>query len=293
MNGPWVLMYHRICERGPDTRCWFERGTAVTPAAFHRQLMWLRERFTVVPLDELHAPTYISARPRVAITFDDGYADTLRVAAPLCASHGAVATCFASAGPAGGGPALWFDVWYSLVHAGLGRHDWTAALRRLGVPPALDLAACVHGPPKQWLAGQTPGPREAILAQLADALGIPLPAPHYLDVDGLRRLRRLGWRIGGHGVHHHRLGDCDPSTVTRELRGSRQLLADVGERSSLLFAYPDGDWNERVKQIVAVEGFAFACTVHSGPWADPGERLSIPRVFCRGDAQVPHRRLLE
>ena len=39
MSGPWVLMYHRVCERGADTRCWFERGTAVTPAALDRQLV--------------------------------------------------------------------------------------------------------------------------------------------------------------------------------------------------------------------------------------------------------------
>lgn len=285
-------MYHRICERGPQTRCWFERGTAVTPAALDGQLTWLQEHFDIVGLEELARPTHAGARPRVALTFDDGYADTLTLAAPICTRHGVVATCFASAGPAGGGPALWFDTWYSLVHAGLGRHDWNDALRSLGGPPASDLAGCVHGAAKRWLAGLAPDAREALLDRLAHALGASLPTSYYLDGDGLHQLRRLGWRIGGHGVHHQRLGDCDAATVTRELRGSRQLLADVGEGGPLLFAYPDGDWNELIAQAVAAEGFAFACTVRSAPWTDPGERLTIPRVFCRGDAQVPHRLLL-
>jgi len=165
-------------------------------------------------------------------------------------------------------------------------------LQSLGAPPATDLAGCVHGASKQWLVGLAPGSREAILDRLAGALGAVLPTSSYLDVGGLRQLRHLGWRIGGHGVHHQRLGDCDPETVTRELRGSRQLLADVGEGGELRFAYPDGDWNELVAQAVALEGFTFACTVRSAPWTDPGERLAIPRVFCRGDAQVPHRLLL-
>jgi peptidoglycan/xylan/chitin deacetylase (PgdA/CDA1 family) len=292
VSGPWVLTYHRICERGADTRCWFERGTAVTPAAFESQLTWLQTRFDVLPLEQLHAPAPTGARPRVALTFDDGYVDTLTVAAEICASHGVVATCFASAGPAVGGPALWFDVWYALVHAGLGRYGWDAALSRLGSPPAIDLADCVHGPPRRWLAALAPGPREDVLGRLAAALGVPLPASGYLDLEGLRRLRRLGWRIGGHGVQHRRLADCDEWTAACELSGSRQLLSDVGERGSLLFAYPDGDWNELVARAVALEGFAFACTAQSAPWTDPGERLTVPRVACGGDAQVPHALLL-
>lgn len=288
MSGPWVLMYHRVCDRGADTACWFERGTAVTPAALDDHLAWLRERFAIVPLEELHAPPRTDARPRAALTFDDAYVDTLEIAAQICARHGVAATCFASAGPALGGPALWFDTWYALVHAGIGRPAWDAALRRLGVPGPTDLPACVRGPAKQWLAGLSPGPRQDLLVDLAGALGVPLPPSRQLDLDGLRRLRRLGWRIGGHGVHHLRLDDCEVSIVTAELRGSRQLLTDVGESAPLLFAYPDGAWNERIVGAVVREGFAIACTVEAAPWTVPGERLAVPRVFCRGDSSFPH-----
>ncbi|HWO25247.1 MAG TPA: polysaccharide deacetylase family protein [Kofleriaceae bacterium] len=288
MSGPWVLMYHRICERDAGTRCWFERGTAITPAALDRHLAWLRERFAVVPLEDLHAPIHADARPRAALTFDDGYVDTLEIAAPICTHHGVVATCFATAGPARGGPALWFDTWYALVHAGLGHRDWDANLRALGIPATADLTACVHGSAKQWLAKLEPDARQVLLGRLAEALGVPLPTSCQLDLDGLRRLRRLGWRIGGHGIDHQRLGDCDELTVIRELRGSRQLLAEVGEPGPMQFAYPDGSWSERIADAVALEGFEIACTVQSAPWTNPQDRLTVPRLFCRGDAPVPH-----
>ena len=293
MSGPWVLMYHRVCERDAGTRCWFERGTAVTPAALDRQLAWLRERFAVVPLEELHAPARDDARPRAALTFDDGYVDTLDLAAPLCARHGVVATCFAAAGPARGGPGLWFDTWYDLVHAGLGRPSWDAALEDLGVPAAIDLAACVRGPAKQWLAGLPPGARRDRLGRLARALGVPLPGSRQLEVDGLRRLCRLGWRIGGHGVDHQRLEDCDQPALDGELRVSRQLLSDVSASGPLQFAYPDGSWNERAARAAALAGFEIACTVRSAPWTDPGDRLTAPRLFCRSDGPVPHPSLLD
>lgn len=288
MSGPWVLMYHRICERDAGTRCWFERGTAITPAALDRQLTWLRARFAIVPLEELHVPARGDARPRAALTFDDGYTDTLELAAPICGRHGIVATCFAAAGPARGGPGLWFDTWYDLVHAGLGQPGWDATLQALGAPAATDLSACVRGPAKQWIAGLAPGARQDQLGRLARALGVPLPGSRQLDVDGLRQLRRLGWRIGGHGVDHQRLGDCDEAAVTSELRGSRQLLAEVGAPGPLQLAYPDGSWSDLTVRAAAREGFEIACTVQSAPWTDPDDRLTVPRLFCRGDGPVPH-----
>lgn len=288
MNGPWVLMYHRVCEREANTRCWFERGTAITPAALDRQLGWLLARFAVVPLEDLHAPRGPGDRPRVALTFDDGYADTLEIAAPICAHHGVVATCFASAGPARRGPGLWFDTWYALVHTGVGQRGWHATLTTLGVPEAADLAACVRGPAKRWLAGLSPDHRQALLERLAHALGVPLPVSRQLDLDGLRQLRRLGWRVGGHGFHHQRLADCDDPSLLLELQGSRQILADVGAPGPWLFAYPDGSWDGRIARAVSIAGFEIACTVHGAPWTAPDERLTVPRLFCRGDGQVAH-----
>lgn len=291
MSDRWVLMYHRVCERGPDTRCWFERGTAVTPAALDRQLAWLRERFAIVPLEELHTAAGAGARPRIALSFDDGYTDTLELAAPICARHGAAAVCFACAGPARGGAALWFDAWYAIVHRGLGRHHWAAALHQRGLPAAADISACVRGAVKQWLAALPPGERDLLLRDLAAEFGAAIPAL-YLDLDGLRGLRRLGWRIGGHGVNHWHLSDCDEPTLAAELRESRRLLAEVDEAGPLCFAYPNGAFSERVVRAVAAEGFDFACTVERAPWTDPEARLTIPRVFSRGDERIPHPLLM-
>ena len=288
-----MLMYHRVCERNASTRCWFERGTAVTPAALDSQLAWIQERFVVVPLEELHAPVPGGPQPRVALTFDDGYVDTLELAAPICARRGVVATCFASAGPATGGPSLWFDAWYSVAHGGLGQPGWDTALRQLGIPDAPDIASCVRGPAKRWLASLADAARRDILDRLAVALHASLPSGLHLDVEGLRQLRRQGWRVGGHGVDHVRLSECDAATVTRELRGSRELLVEVGEDGAMLFAYPDGALSELVVQAVADEGFSLACSVRSAPWRDSTACLDVPRLFCRGDDRIPHAALVD
>lgn len=291
MSSSFVLMYHRVVERRPDTQCWFERGTAVTPGALDRQLAWLRERFEVVPLEALLEPAALEGGGRVALTFDDGYTDTLDVAAAICARHRLVATCFGCAGPAFGGPPLWFDTWYSLVHLGLERGDWADLLVHLGFPPAFDLASCVTGPPKQWLTGLGSEPRRDILRALAYAMNVLPPASLQLELDGLVRLRRLGWRIGGHGVDHVRLADCDVETVEHELAQSRRLLTELGEPHPLMFAYPDGSWNPAVVEAVARAGFAIACTTAPCSCSAAGNPLETPRLFCRGESAVPHRQL--
>ena len=291
MTGPWVLMYHRVCERDAGTRCWFERGTAVTPAAFDRHLQWLGERFDIVPLDALHEPAPRVGRPRVALTFDDGYRDTLAEAAPICAARGVTAVCFVAAGPIGGGAPLWFDAWYRLVQVGLERPAWHAVIRDLGGPPATDLTACVTGPAKQWLARSTPGQRQAILGAIVIALDVPRVSDLYLDVDDLVRLQRAGWRIGGHGVDHTRLSDCDVDSAAAEIEGAWRLLDSIGEPGPRCFAYPDGAWSVATAVAVARAGFAMACTTRGAPWVDTTDRLAIPRLFCRGDAPSPHRLL--
>jgi peptidoglycan/xylan/chitin deacetylase (PgdA/CDA1 family) len=291
MSSSFVLMYHRVVERRPDTRCWFERGTAVSPGALDRQLAWLREHFEVVPLEALLEPAALDGRGRVALTFDDGYTDTLDVAAAICARHRLAATCFGCSGPAFGGPPLWFDTWYSLVHLGLERGDWAAILVHLGIPPTFDLSSCVTGPPKRWLMGLGSEQRLDLLRALACAMNVPFPTSLQLKLDGLDRLRRLGWRIGGHGVDHVRLADCDVETVEHELAQSRRLLTEVGESHPLMFAYPDGSWNAGVVEAVARAGFAIACTTAPGSCSSAGNPLETPRLFARGEAAVPHGQL--
>jgi peptidoglycan/xylan/chitin deacetylase (PgdA/CDA1 family) len=82
-HGLRILMYHSITRSAPNDRY------QVSVDAFERQLGWLREEsgLALVPLSEgvnaLAAGTMSGTA--VAITFDDGYLDTLTVAAPILA----------------------------------------------------------------------------------------------------------------------------------------------------------------------------------------------------------------
>ncbi len=88
-TGSRILTYHSVGQRDHEMN--------VAPKAFRRQMAWLAENTTVIPLSD-------AARgvPGVAITFDDGYADNLHNAAPVLREFHLPATIFMVAGMPGG-----------------------------------------------------------------------------------------------------------------------------------------------------------------------------------------------
>ena len=88
-----VLCYHSVHPSKPFA--------SASPADFGRHLDWLAAHCEVVPLDRIldaaRSPEG-RARPVVALTFDDGYADNYEFAFPLLQSRGLTATFFVTAG---------------------------------------------------------------------------------------------------------------------------------------------------------------------------------------------------
>jgi peptidoglycan/xylan/chitin deacetylase (PgdA/CDA1 family) len=112
---------------------------SASPELFRRQLDWLAEIADVIPLREALAAAgdRTRARPAVAITFDDGYADNHEFALPLLREHGFPATVFITAGLSDGDPAVHarFQALRGVPAAEIRPLDWSQAreLRAAGV----------------------------------------------------------------------------------------------------------------------------------------------------------------
>lgn len=83
-----ILTYHSVGNRDHEMN--------VAPADFKEQMQWLAGHHEVIDVAQA-----AQGRPGVAITFDDGYADNLTVAAPTLQSLGLSATVFVVAGRLG------------------------------------------------------------------------------------------------------------------------------------------------------------------------------------------------
>ncbi len=87
-GGAVVLTYHSVAD--PASRF------SVSPVVFERQVRWLARHRTLVSLTEVVAHLGGASLPRgaVALTFDDGYRDTLTHALPILKKYGVPATLF-------------------------------------------------------------------------------------------------------------------------------------------------------------------------------------------------------
>ena len=99
-----ILMYHSITDADVPQDPW-----AVSESAFTSQMEWLkRNRYNVMSLSEIVDNIVQNKKSRncVALTFDDGYVDFLKNAAPILQTYGFPATLFVPAGMIGG-TSLW------------------------------------------------------------------------------------------------------------------------------------------------------------------------------------------
>ncbi|MCW5661989.1 MAG: polysaccharide deacetylase family protein [Burkholderiaceae bacterium] len=88
-----VLLYHRVSDDARD-------NLTAGIAQFERQMRWVAEHCRAVPIEEVVAmqPIPRSSRPIVAVTFDDGYLDNYRFAAPILRRNRLPAAFFVSTG---------------------------------------------------------------------------------------------------------------------------------------------------------------------------------------------------
>lgn len=71
-----ILMLHRVLANDSAANLPHRNELCVGPQAFEHLLAWLKKHFDCVPLMEILQPGSLrSERPRVALTFDDGWRD--------------------------------------------------------------------------------------------------------------------------------------------------------------------------------------------------------------------------
>jgi peptidoglycan/xylan/chitin deacetylase (PgdA/CDA1 family) len=190
---PPVLMYHRLTTRTGEHPCSLAAGRFRGQLALLRRLGY--RSVSPVAMARWLARGEASPRRVVAITFDDGYLDTLTVALPLLQTFGFTATCYAVSGAVGG------------------RSGWTEPAPLMDWPAmrawvAAGMAIGSHSETHPDLRGLDPRRLERELAgsraRLEDGLGVPIESFAYpynrLDAAAVRAVAAAGYAAGAAGV---------------------------------------------------------------------------------------------
>ncbi|HZS12759.1 MAG TPA: polysaccharide deacetylase family protein [Nitrospirales bacterium] len=282
-----ILIYHRVANLPRDP--W---RLAVSPEKFEEQLQIIKTLTTPMPLRTFRTLAAANRLPprAMAMTFDDGYRESLHAIKPLLERYDVPATFFVTSGYLDGHAEFWWDQLEQIVSS---QADPTAVLDAIGhrdtapanASPGLDASTAVCRTLWTRIYTLSPAERTATLDKWAASVGTTLdirdthrcvtPEELYrLDAGGLTT-------IGGHTVSHPPLATLDVRRQSLEISQGKKDLEDIVDHPITSFAYPIGrasDFTEDTVQLVREHGFQLACTTSARPVTFPVDDLRLPRV---------------
>jgi peptidoglycan/xylan/chitin deacetylase (PgdA/CDA1 family) len=231
--------------------------------------------------------TVPSRRPRVVVTFDDGYRDNLTDALPIAESKGVPITVFVTSGILESHNGLWWDRLGTLlrsrpqhvreidlpvggrnVHIPLGssgiRADLDSVRRHLLPLRVTEIERALDAVSEQWQVGSAPPPDARTLTR----------------EDLLQLAARDTATIGAHTVDHVRLRDRPAREQQDTISGSKGELEQAIGRAVSHFAYTFGrrdDFDDRSVDAVRSAAFDTACTTIPGTARSSTDPYRLPR----------------
>jgi peptidoglycan/xylan/chitin deacetylase (PgdA/CDA1 family) len=218
------------------------------------------------------------SRPWCLVSFDEGWSDNYSTAHLWLKKYSIPATIFLTTGMLGTSSVFWVE---QLVRAWKDpprRQQIQARFREArqgGQPPALEeiVEFCKRMPADE---------RRRFLCNLAlplGAQGTQYPADLMLTWDQVREMSSNGIDFGSHTVTHPLLTYENDVAVQHELTASKQALEERLGKEVQAFAYPNGDWNERVREMVKDAGYQVAFTTQRGWYRAGQDPYAIPRIM--------------
>lgn len=259
------------------------RPGEMTVERFDRLMAVVSKHFNVIPLVDAVELAKADALPRasLSITFDDGYADNLKHAAPILDKYRLPATFFIATAYLDGGR-MWNDTIIETVRR---LPEGEVSLDRIGQGNVVLDSMQQRRELARHLISSLKYERDERRNELCSSLaGLveELPSDLMLTKDELRELHsRQGMDIGGHTRTHPILSRMTLEAATDDIQGGMDdLQAILGEKPAL-FAYPNGrmstDYSQEHAEIVQQLGFVGAVSTDTGAMSRTTDFFNIPR----------------
>ncbi len=261
-----VVTYHRVGE--PAEKPFLNpQQISATTRGFEAQMKFLANHYAVVSMEQVLNAVYNGARlPKraVLITFDDACCDVKENAWPILKRYKLPATVFVpTAYPNQPGRTFWWDKLYrSLVMAD--SHSIASPVGTISLTSDEERWQGVRTL-QNYVKTLSHDAAMTFVEEVSHKLnGKQKQYKTVLDWDELRQLAKEGLNFGGHTQTHPILTQLSLAEVRQEVRGS---LADLKrELGDVLpsFAYPNGNHNDNIINILREEGYQVAFSTRDG-----------------------------
>lgn len=301
-----ILAYHRVCHLDFDPQL-----LAVSPDHFKSQMLVIKKYCTPIRLNEVGSKKVLFGLPRVAITFDDGYADNLYFAKPILEELEIPATFFVTSGMVGSNREFWWDELENIFLSSFaispilnlevaGKiHSWSeldapdhskknnwnvldAAKHKINPRQKayLELSALIH--PLNHIE------RENVLTNLFDWASRTREARlthKALTAPEVKELNEGGLvEVGAHSVRHELFFELSKDAQKYEISTSKNQLEELLQCEVGSFAYPFGGkshYSVLSPSLVREAGFKRACSNFPGLVNGKTDPFQLPRFLVR------------
>jgi peptidoglycan/xylan/chitin deacetylase (PgdA/CDA1 family) len=285
-------MYHSVKEEPHGY--WNSLGPIIhSTAQFRSHMELIARQYDPITLDNLRGflqgEQNLPRRP-VVITFDDGYADNLEVAAPIMNRWGIPGTFYVTVGCIDQRRPPWVSrLRYAFFSSQ--RKEWSDdsgrqwSLMDNSKREAAFLNAC------EQCARKTGEVQEHFVRSIEvflEAGIIPEENNIMLSWNQARQLLQLGHSVGSHTLTHPNVAHIDQEQILVELRDSKQRLqAELGQPVPH-FSYPcpilQPHWSRQTVAVCRQVGYQTAVTTNAGPVRAGDDLFTLHRVPAPPDA---------
>lgn len=275
-----VLGLHRVLSGSTHSQTDSQGSIVLSEANFESMLQFLHRHFRLLSLQEFIAGAVIGAtgaKPYCLLTFDDGWSDNCTIALPILRRMGIPATVLLVTGLVGTEKSFWVE---DVRRACRNPMVLAEAQKKLSLLAGRKAELCDSDAIIECLKHMPGEQRQRWLEALLPSNGKPPQGPdRMLTWEQVVEMSHQDVDFGAHTDTHPLLSFEEDAVVERELQTAAEKIQRVLKHKVKAFAYPNGDWNSRVRERVKNAGYECAFTTRPG-WYHPAEdRYSIPRIL--------------
>ena len=104
----------------------------------------------------------------------------------------------------------------------------------------------------------------------------------------IKSLQALGIEFGAHSSIHKKMTEMGPTELAEDIKRTRAILEEHLGVPVPTLAYPYGDQNENVRQVVGEAGTRAAVTTEPGTSTLGDDLLRLPRIEIAGECTTEH-----
>ena len=268
-----VLGFHRVLTEEEYRQTNSHPAILLREPTFVGILEYLGAHFRIAPVSVLWEEPQPAngSKPACVLTFDDGWRDNYTTVFPWLKKIRTPATIFLTTGLIDSPDRFWVESLNAVWSEPASRERILAKLGRK--PASLDDII-------EFLKQMPARQRDGLLRDLLPvARNVGCSTDRMMSWSQVAEMNHDGVDFGGHTVNHPVLVHEDEATVRRELSSCKQIIEEKLRQRVRAFAYPNGNWNPRVRELVKEAGYDCAFTTEPGWHARSADLYSIRRIL--------------